>query len=235
MKKWLKIVIDVIAWMLIVFSACLTIIVFTSKNDVGVPNIFGNMIFTIQTDSMDPTIKVGDLILVKKIEGSYSEEANLKVGDVITYWTTIQGQRVANTHRVVAVNVLANGSVTVNTKGDKPGSIQDAGEVLQSDIIGKYTEKRVGGLGAVLDYLRTSAGFFVCVILPLILFFLYELFIFIKTMNERNKEKATVEFSEKEEDIKRRAIEEYLAKQNSEKSADAADKGTEDTDKKDGE
>ena len=56
-------------------------------------------------------------------------------------------------------------------------------------------------------------GFFLCIVLPLILFFLYELYRFITILVSEKQKKAEDKAIESEEDIKRRAIEEYLAAQ----------------------
>ena len=62
-----------------------------------------------------------------------------------------------------------------------------------------------------MAFLRTKVGFFVCILLPMALFFLFELYKFILTVisvkNGDDKYKLD------EEEIKRRAIEEYLAAQ----------------------
>ena len=87
-----------------------------------------------------------------------------------------------------------------------------------SDVIGLCTEDgKIGGLGNVISFLRSSLGFFLCIVLPLILFFLYELYNFITILvTERSKKVASAAAAIDEEEIKRRAIEEYLAKQKNE-------------------
>ena len=43
-------------------------------------------------------------------------------------------------------------------------------------------ERRLVGIGNVLAFLSSKLGFGLCIILPLFLFFAYELFVFIKTL-----------------------------------------------------
>ena len=78
------------------------------------------------------------------------------------------------------------------------------------DLIGQWTNVRLAGLGNVMNFLRTKTGFFVCILIPMAIFFLFELYKFIVVLIEVKHEDA-VELDE--EEIKRRAIEEYLAQQ----------------------
>lgn len=61
-----------------------------------------------------------------------------------------------------------------------------------------------------MSFLRTKTGFFVCILIPIALFFLFELYKLILTIIEV-KRPAAPEVDE--EEIKRRAVEEYLAEQ----------------------
>lgn len=215
MKKAVKITVNILAWIVLVFALLITLIVFSSEKNNGVSNIFGYMPLTVESDSMSPTFKKGDMILCKEID----DVNDLKKDDVITFWTLIDGKRVKNTHRIVEVNNV-DGSVSFITRGDN-NSADDEVPAYSSDIIGKWTDVKISGFGKVLDFLKTKKGFFICIIIPLAVFFLFELYKFIATIIEvKNGDK-----SEKldEEEIKRRAIEEYLAeKQKSEEAAESA-------------
>lgn len=61
-----------------------------------------------------------------------------------------------------------------------------------------------------MDFLRTKTGFFICILLPIALFFLFELYKLIATIIEIKRLAIT---ESDEEEIKRRAVEEYLAQQ----------------------
>ena len=106
------------------------------------------------------------------------------------------------------------------TQGDNPETshnMADNYDVKYADVIGYVREAdvedaTVGGVGAVIGFLRSSLGFFLCVVLPLILFFLYELYNFISLITAERAKKKPVS-AETEEEIKRRAIEEYLQQQ----------------------
>lgn len=216
MKKALKIILDVLAWILLIIALLITILVFASARNDGIPNIFGIMPMSVKSDSMSPTFKKGDMIIVKEIDDLYS----LQKDDVITFYTIVDGSRIINTHRIVDIKE-EGGSRNYITRGDN-NSVDDNLPVGASDIIGRWTGTKLGGIGGFFDYLQTKTGFFVCVIIPIALFFIFELYKFIMTLLEAKKEAAGEEQLD-EEEIKRRAVEEYLAKQAAEKEAAAGE------------
>ena len=212
MKKVVGIVINVILWLFVVFAALTTVVVFTGTSNNGVGNLFGYMPFSIQTQSMEPTIKAGDVVIGKEVDFN-----TLKEGDIITYWTTLDEQKILNTHRITKVISNGKGSVpSFKTKGDN-NQIEDEYTVAAADIVAKYNSK-ISGLGKAVDFLETQKGFFICIVLPLILFFLYQLYHFIKVIVTVKQENAGLS-KEDEEELKKKAVEEYLAKQKEEQEA----------------
>ena len=211
MKKVLKVVVDVLAWIILIAAFLVTLMVFSSGRNNGIPSLLGVMPMSVQSDSMAPTFKQGDLIFVKKINDMYSLQAN----DVITFYTIIDNNRVLNTHRIVEVSDN-NGTRSYVTRGDN-NPIDDKVPVYPADLVGKWGGVKIAGGGKVLDFLRSKTGFFVCVVIPMAVFFLFELYKFIATLIE-SKQKMSVE---EEEEIKRKAVEEYLAKQRAEQAAAA--------------
>ena len=166
---------------------------FASKAGTGVPSIFGIRPFAVQSDSMVPTFKKGDLIIDKSVDPK-----TLQVGDVVTFWTIINGQRVLNTHRIVNITDQGN-FLYFDTKGDN-NTIGDASGVHQNDIVGKYMFK-IPNVGTILDFLQTTLGFGLCIVLPVAIFFIYELIQFFKTLMEYKTE--TVK-QQMEEEIRKR-------------------------------
>ena len=212
MKKVLRVTANVLAWIVLIIAFLVTIIVFSSGKNNGVANIFGFIPMTVESDSMKPTFSKGDLIICKEIDDLNS----LKEGDVITFWTVIDGQRVKNTHRIVEVEDN-DGSRNFITRGDN-NSVNDTSPAYSGDLIGKWTETKISGVGKVLNFMRTKKGFFICIVLPMALFFLFELYKFIVALIEAKRPDPAEQLDE--EEIKRRAIEEYLASKG--ESAEAA-------------
>ncbi|MBR1739702.1 MAG: signal peptidase I [Ruminococcus sp.] len=202
--KILKIVFNVLAWVLLIFALLITMVVFSSNKNNDVANLFGYIPLTVESDSMLPKFKTGDLIICKEVDDVY----DLKEGDVITFWTIINGNKVKNTHRIVEI-VDTDNSRSFITRGDN-NDANDETNVRAGDVIAKWTNIKVSGFGKVMDFLGTRKGFFICIIIPMALFFLFELYKFIATLVEIKKPAIS---EEDEEEIKRRAIEEYLASQ----------------------
>lgn len=202
MKKIINNIITVISWIILVFAFLITIIVFSADRNSGVPTLFGYIPLTVESDSMQPAFCVNDLIIDSEIDDVYK----LENGDVITFWTVINGHRIKNTHRIIAVND-ADGNLNFTTKGDNANSY-DSLRVYPVDIVGKWTGIRLSGFGKAVDFLRTKSGFFVCIVIPMILFFLFELYKLITVIVEVKSAPAL-----DEEEIKKRAIEEYIAEQ----------------------
>ncbi|WP_104524696.1 signal peptidase I [Blastococcus atacamensis] len=76
------------------------------------PHVFGYRTMTMLTGSMAPEIEPGDVTVATPVPVSEVTE-----GMVISYHMPVGDQRLV-THRVVSVDRAADGSVTVQTKGD---------------------------------------------------------------------------------------------------------------------
>ena len=203
MNKVLKTIVNILVWIVLIFALLITIVVFSSGKNNGVANLFGYIPMTVESDSMKPTFVKDDLIICKEVDDINS----LKEDDVITFWTVINGKRAKNTHRIVSV--ADDGNVrSFITRGDN-NSLDDTTPVNASDVIGKWTDKKISGFGKVMNFLRTKKGFFICIIIPMALFFLFELYKFIVALIEVKRPEPVEQLDE--EEIKRRAIEEYLA------------------------
>ena len=181
---------NIIVTVILVLAIILVIIcsysAFVAKAGDGVPSIFGIMPFSVQSDSMAPTFNKGDLVIDKTVK----DVSTLKEGDVITFWTVINGYRVLNTHRIIQVDDMGT-YYYFETKGDN-NTIADTTGVHSNEVVGQYMT-HIPKLGAFLDFLQTSKGFFICIVIPVALFFLYELVVFLKALSAYNKEKMRME------------------------------------------
>ncbi len=170
-------ILNVVLVITIIIAAVCTYVSFVSTSGNGVPSIFGIRILSIQTDSMYPTLLPGDLVFDVAVE----DKGELRQDDIITYWTVINGERVLNTHRILNI-YDGGGYLLFETKGDN-NNIADALTVHESEIVGKYVS-RVPGVGKVMDYLQTSTGFLLVVVLPVFVFFLYHVIQFFRVLFE---------------------------------------------------
>ncbi len=220
-KKIGGIALNVLIWIFVVFSVLITVLVFAAQGSSdGIPALFGKSLITIETPSMSGTYEVGDLVFMEKL--SDEDKANLEEGMIITYRSPIDLNGDGdigdiNTHRIskkITAEQSPTGKPYFITKGDAPQLADDEYIVEYMDIIGVCTEDgKLSGVGNIIDFLRSSLGFFLCIVLPLILFFLYELYNFISLIVKERAKRAPVS-KETEEEIKRRAIEEYIKSQN---------------------
>ena len=213
LKRIVNIFVDILVVLILIVSILVVMLSLTSKSS-GVPNIFGIAPLSVQTESMEDTINPGDLIFCTLTEIDDEFQKN----DIVTFPIEINGEQVLNTHRIVEV-VEDNNITYYRTQGDNKETNPEPDMDLQtsSTIVAKYTGTKIPGLGTVLSFIRTQLGFFLCILLPMIIFFIYEAVRVVMNLLAYNKEKAfeeaqaTVNNSELTEEQKQKAIEEYLA------------------------
>jgi len=213
-KEIVNTLVNVVLVLAIVLAAMCTYTSYVSSSGNGVPSILGVRMFSIQTESMYPTLLPGDLVFGQRVK----DADELRTGDIVTYWTVIGGERVLNTHRIHEV-YDGGGYLIFSTKGDN-NSAADALTVHESEVVAKYSF-RVGGLGKVFDYLKTSTGFLIVVVVPVFLFFLFHLVQFFRVLFEYQNVKNRIKY-EQERGRTEDLIEEQQRKQEEEKAKQRA-------------
>ena len=188
-RKVASIIINVILVVAIVLAALCTYVSFVSTSGNGVPNILGTAFFSVKTDSMYPTLLPGDLVVGKLVK----DPDALRKGDIITYWTIINGERVLNTH---TIHEIYDGGehIYFRTKGEN-NTTADPATVHESEVVSQYVF-RIPGVGKVFDYLQTSTGFLLVIVLPVFLFFLYHLIQFFRVLFEYQNVKNRIRYEE---------------------------------------
>ncbi len=224
LKKIINVIIDIVVILVLVVSILIVTLSLTSKS-MGVPNLFGVAPLSVQSNSMEDTFTTGDLLL-SQVTNDPGE--TYEVGDIVTFPIEIEGEIVLNTHRVV--EVIEDDNITYyKTQGDNKNTNPEPDKDLQSasTIVAKYTGTKIPGIGNALTFIRTQLGFFLCVLLPMIIFFVYEAIRVVMNIIAYNNEKAlnaakeTVQNSELTEEQKKKAIEEYLASMEQNKNDDS--------------
>lgn len=224
LKKIINVIIDIVVILVLIVSILIVTLSLTSKSS-GVSNILGVAPLSVQSDSMEDTFSTGDLLLSQVTN---DPDETYEVGDIVTFPIEIDGEVVLNTHRIV--EVVEDDSITYyKTQGDNKDTNPVPDEDLQSasTIVAKYTGTKIPGIGNVLTFIRTQLGFFLCVLLPMIIFFVYEAIRVVMNIIAYNNEKAlnaakeTVQNSELTEEQKKKAIEEYLASMEQNKKDDS--------------
>lgn len=171
-------ILSLLTWL--VFIAAFVLMVFAvavkiSGNSTG---FFGLGFFSVRSDSMNPQIKKGDLVIARKID----DISALKVDvDNILFNYTVDGAKIVIVHRLIEID-----TDTVTTHGI--AAAEGENEIVpHSDIIGKSVLV-IGGLGSVIDFLNTTTGFFVFVFTPIALIIIYEIFNIIRIVRHKKRD-----------------------------------------------
>lgn len=150
---------------LIVFLVAVCLILFfkiITNSDVS---IGGVRFYYVATESMYPTIKPHAMMVVKE-----TDPEKLEVGDIISFVSrdpAIYGQ--VNTHRIYAITE-EDGELAFVTKGDNNPS-PDTLHVYPDEIKGKVIAHTspIKGLTSLLSFAGTKMGFFIVILMPLML------------------------------------------------------------------
>lgn len=146
-------------------------------------SVMGYRVFTIITGSMEPTIEVGDVILVADISAE-----DLKVDDIITYKSTASdSEGMLITHRIIDINE-EDGMIT--TKGDA-NDVEDQ-PITSEQVYGKMTYKFVL-ISLLTKIIRNKFGFYFLVFIPLVIVMFLEIADFVTQPKDDEDEKETSE------------------------------------------
>jgi len=115
--------------------------------------------FIVMTGSMEPNLKIGDMVIIKKI----SSQNEIQVGDIITY--SLENGKDTVTHRVINI-VKEDGNIFYQTKGDNNNS-PDSNLVSFDKILGKKIYQ-IGEVGEKISYIFSETGIMIiCLIILL--------------------------------------------------------------------
>ena len=193
--------------LVVVLAALVTILSLSSKED-DIPSLFGYTAFSIQSDSMEDEIMTGDFIIGKKCNPKELVER-----EIISFFTVNnEGQIFINTHRIIGIEETSDGRI-FTTKGDNENE-PDLRKVYEGDIVSKYSGFRIPLLGYIITFLTTQLGFFLCIVFPVLLYTIWQVYILVVTIMNNQKVKMLEEVKEQtSEEAKQAIIAEYLAQQ----------------------
>ena len=225
---------------LIVASLIVSIVTIANAGKDGeLKGIGGNVFMPVQTDSMEPTFKPGDLIITKIYDGDGSD---LKVGQVVTYTKYVSAGgsliEIYVTHRISDIGE-SNGKLAFTVVGDNPNPKDGASgtETITWDKVvatwGTPAEKNADGtfnvtkdnkggnmgqIGALINWIQhDKTNYFLVIVLPLIVIFLAYVFVLVRSLviekiaKTKEEAMATAGVDGLSEEDKRRLAEEYLA------------------------
>lgn len=169
LKKTGTIVISVLLWVIILVAALYAFTTMATRDNQNVSDIMGYTPLVVKSDSMAPTFRAGDLIFIKKCDTS-----TLKEGDIICFHTIIDNEYALNTHRIQKIEESGDAR-SYTTLGDNNNGITDTHIISDGDIVGKYVG-HLQNAGKVMDFLSSSIGFLIVIVLPMLLFFIYQVY-----------------------------------------------------------
>lgn len=174
----IKLIKNIICWSLVVILVFTMVVFFTARINGSTPSVFGYSIFRVSSGSMEPELKVGDIILDKVVE---NPEA-LKVGDVITFKSDDYGDMLV-THKVIRAPYEENGKLMLQTKGvaneiaDNPISIDNVKGIMIC---------KVDYLDTVYNVFLSPWGLLILIALIVIIFF-DEIITIVKILTNNDK------------------------------------------------
>lgn len=181
LKKTLKVAAAFIC-ILVVFILIVnvTLIIKGHTGKENMPSFMGYIPVIVCVDEMEPIINNGDLAICKKTDVS-----EIEPNDIICYYNAaIYGESVV-TKRVS--NVRADNNDIYFETISENGDALSATLVAADDVIGVYLF-RLMGAGNLLLFMQSTAGLILFVIIPIILFTLYEVSVRVKSEKERKKQ-----------------------------------------------
>lgn len=179
-KKNIKLIIKILNIVFItlisIFLICMLFYVISGKiaEKKGKNPLYG--FYTIISSSMEPTINVYDVVLVRK-----TSVGKLKKGDIITFYSNNSyfGDTPI-THRIVkkdSDNFVVKGDNNQNVDNDK---------VSPDNIIGKVI-LIIPSLGKLQFFLASKKGFVLAIIIPALIIITYDIYKIINVIILKNK------------------------------------------------
>jgi signal peptidase len=150
-------------WNLLTWTITFVLLVLTGLmliSKINIKDSFQTLL--VQSGSMEPIIKTGDLVIVKP-------NKNYLSGDIITFYNS-ENKKV--THRIVNIR-NENGVQKIFTKGDANKVIDD-GYISSKQIIGKVN-RQIPYLGKLVFFSKTFPGLIILIFIPAIFIILGEL------------------------------------------------------------
>lgn len=139
-----------------------------ATNQDKVPSVGGMVPFIVLSDSMNPEIQSGDLIVCHEVSA-----ADVQVGDVISFFDPEGNGTSVVSHRVTAITTDESGQPVFTTKGDA-NNVEDSAPVPAEKLIAAYSF-RIPGLGNVAMFMQSTQGLIVCVAVPVALLLAYDI------------------------------------------------------------
>lgn len=181
--KMLKKILSVTSKVLIGLLMILMILTLVLRISGSNFKLFGLNVYYIATPSMEPDLKVGDVILSKNVK-DYSK---LEIGDIISYngeEGSYRGKLI--THQIIDIKE-ENGKYIFITKGTNENSTVDP-DVREDQVVSKMLFE-IPLIGKLVKLLANKFAFFFILIIPLAVMLVFEIIHLFKVFNEKEEKK----------------------------------------------
>lgn len=179
MKKVIMNIVKVFETLILTIGILLCVFVILQKTICKNTGVFGYYTYVIVTNSMEPEINVGDIILVHKVNPN-----KIKVGDTISYMGTVDTFKDKIIAHEVQDIVVEDNKKIFYTKGINNMATDPA--VYEDQIYGKVVHKFIT-ISFVSHLIRSKLGFFALIFLPLASILAFELVNIIMNLKKENK------------------------------------------------
>lgn len=116
----------------------------------------GEHLLTVASNSMEPELNRGDLILIEPIAFR-----NIRIGDIVSYRPANQSEALV-THRIVAIDYQGSRLTLGSDRSKSPDPT-----IGRSQVIGRVSAK-APWIGRIVSFLRTPLGLLLAIYLPAI-------------------------------------------------------------------
>ena len=134
----------------------LTLIIKSKLYPNKIADFMGYKPFIVMSGSMETTINIGDLVIVKKVNSS-----SIHAGDIIAF----KNGNTVISHRVKEV-INDSGTYKFKTKGDNNNVADDF--IVSSDAIEGIFVNKIPGLGSILLFLGKPIGLLMVILVIII-------------------------------------------------------------------
>ena len=170
-KKAWGIISNIFVWLLVAVAVVVMLFtIFSSTTlDHRDRSFLGYKTFIVLSDSMKATdFAAGDIIFTKQVEAD-----TLKEGDIITFISeNLVNAGEIVTHKIRSVTKDDAGNPAFITYGTTTG-VDDETPVTEAYLLGKY-QFSIPKLGHFFQFLKSTPGYIICVLIPFLLLILYQ-------------------------------------------------------------
>lgn len=186
MKKVLKGLGIVLIGVYLVVAITLTVFLL-NYNKYNITELGDKSLIIVRDDDLKPDFKKGDLVIVNKTPNN-----DIKVGDKIFFYD--------NYKDIVSVNLATVLEKEVVNKDESTYMIEGDHAVSSEYVIGtSKTSKTYNKLGSILSVLESRFGFLFMIIFPILILFIYEIYVVIKELKNSKDE----DYDDELEDLKK--------------------------------